>query len=110
MALPNDPALRAGLMPHLARWLSLGIFQRLLAQRSSMIDHQRQAEMEMARFEERLMRLHAPLHDRLRAYEQRISELENQLDSKAEENRELIRAVIASTRRKLEAERSNAGN
>ncbi len=105
MALPNDPALRAGLMPHLARWLSLGIFQRLLAQRSSMIDHQRQAEMEMARFEERRMEA----HDRLRAYEQRISELENQLDSKAEENRELIRAVIASTRRKLEAERSNSG-
>lgn len=106
--LPADPALRASLMPHLAQWLSLGLFQRLLSQRSSMIDHQKQAEQEMARFEERLMRLQAPLHDRLRAYEQRISELERQLDTKAEENRELIRAVIATTRRKLEAERSNS--
>ena len=109
MAATGDRALPPGLMPHLARWLSLGIFQRLLAQRSSMIDHQRQAELEMARFEERLMRLHAPLHDRLRAYEQRITELERQLESKAEENQELIRAVIVSTRRKLEAERSNSG-
>lgn len=108
-AVPMDPALRDGLMPHLAQWLSLGIFQRLMTQRSSMIDHQKRAEEEMARFEERLMRLQAPLHDRLRAYEQRISELEQQLDSKAEENRELIRAVIATTRRKLEAERSNSG-
>ncbi len=109
MISPGKRALPPGLMPHLARWLSLGIFQRLLAQRSSMIDYQRQAELEMARFEERLMRLHAPLHDRLRAYEQRIAELERQLESKAEENQELIRAVIVSTRRKLEAERSNSG-
>lgn len=104
-----DPAVRASLMPHLAQWLSLGIFQRLLSQRSSMIDHQKQAEQEMVRFEERLLRLQAPLHDRLRAYEQRIVELERQLDTKAEENRELIRAVIVTTRRKLEAERSNSG-
>lgn len=109
MASPGSRALPPGLMPQLAQWLSLGIFQRLLAQRSSMIGHQRQAELEMARFEERLVRLHAPLHDRLRAYEQRITELERQLESKAEENQELIRAVIASTRRKLEAERSNSG-
>ncbi len=104
-----DPEIRAGLMPHLARWLSMGLFQRLLSQRSSMIDHQKRAELEMARFEERLQKLHAPLHERLRAYEQRISELEKQLDSKAEENQELIRAVIATTRRKLEAERAAVG-
>ena len=98
--------VRAGLLPHLARWWSQTVLQRLLGQRAQLLDHQHQAEREVGQLEARLIQLQAPLQERLRAYEERIAELERTLATKSEENRELLQAAIASTRRKLEAERA----
>lgn len=78
----------------------------LAAQRTDMLEAQHAAAVEMAELEKRLNDLHAPLQDRLRAYEGRIVELEKALAAKGEENRELIRAKIELMRKQLEAERA----
>jgi hypothetical protein len=80
--------------------------RRRLHERGTLLACQQQAEKEIDRFSERLMELHLPAGERLKAYEDRIADLERQLSSRTEENRELISAAIESTRRKLEAERS----
>lgn len=78
----------------------------LVSQREAMLDTQQSAAAELADLEKRLNELHAPLQERLRAYEARISELEKALAVKGDENRGLIRAKIELMRRHLEAERS----
>ena len=60
----------------------------------------------MAELADRLELLHAPLEDRLKAYERRIAELEAELAAKGLENHDLIQAQIETTRKKLEGERS----
>ena len=54
----------------------------------------------------RLEEVHAPLEDRLSAYEQRIAELEAELAAKGEQNLDLIKAKIETTRKQMEGERS----
>ena len=107
-ALQAQAAVRAGLLPQLARWLSQRLVRGLLVQRASWIDTQRQAELAIAEFENRLIKVRAPLEERLQAYEKRIVELEKELAVKGEENRELLKATIATARKKLEAERSKS--
>lgn len=98
--------LRASLLPHLARWMMNELVQRLLSQRSEIVTGQQKAEREVAELAARLEEVHAPLEDRLRAYEQRIAELELELAAKGEQNLDLIKAKIETTRKKLEGERS----
>jgi len=98
--------LRASLLPHLARWMMNELVQRLLSQRSQILTGQQKAEREVAELAARLEEVHAPLEDRLRAYEQRITELEAELEAKGEQNLDLIKAKIETTRKKLEGERS----
>ena len=98
--------LKARLMPQVARWMMGELMQRLLHQRSDLLTSQQKAEEEVADLEKRLEKLHAPLEDRLLAYERRIAELERDLAAKGEENRELIRAKIDTARKKLASERS----
>jgi len=98
--------LRASLLPHLARWMMNELVQRLLSQRSEIMTGQQKAEREVAELAARLEQVHAPLEDRLRAYEQRIAELEAELAAKGEQNLDLIKAKIETTRKKLEGERS----
>ncbi|MFM1768073.1 MAG: hypothetical protein RJA22_602 [Verrucomicrobiota bacterium] len=97
--------LKARLMPQMARWMMSELVQRLLQQRAGLAASQQQAEAEVAALEERLEQLHAPLTDRVRAYEQRIAELEGQLAAQNAQNRELLRAAIDTARRKLQSER-----
>ena len=54
--------------------------------------------------EQRLEKLHAPLEERLKAYERRIADLERELAAKGEENRELLKARIDTARKKLASE------
>ena len=98
--------LRASLLPHLARWMMNELVQRLLSQRSQILTGQQNAEREVAELAARLEEVHTPLEDRLRAYEQRIAELEAELSAMGEQNLELIKAKIETTRKKLEGERS----
>ena len=60
----------------------------------------------MVELAERLENIHAPLEDRLKAYELRIADLEAELAAKGQENLELIKAKIETTRKKLEGERA----
>jgi len=98
--------LRANLLPHLARWMTQALVQRLLTQRSEILTSQQQAEREVAQLATRLENLRAPLEDRLKAYEKRIAELEVELAAKGKQNLELIQAKIEMTRKKLQVERS----
>ena len=80
--------------------------QRLMLQRRVILSDQQTAEREVADLAERLEHVHAPLEDRLRAYERRIAELEAELAARGEQNLELIKARIETTRRKLDGERT----
>ena len=70
-----------------------------------MVKSQQQAEADMTQLEARLARVHAPIEERLHAYETRIAELERELAVRSAENRELIEAKIHLAREKLAAER-----
>jgi hypothetical protein len=100
--------VRAGLLAHLAQWLSDRMTRKLISQRAELVDAHQKAAMEMAELEARLEKVQAPLQDRLHAYERRIAELEKELSVKGEENRELIKAKIRVVRKQLEIEREKS--
>ena len=85
----------------LRRWVA-----GLLVERARVLATQEQAERELAELERRFIRARTPLEERLKAYERRIAELEQQLAAKGEENRELLQATIVSTRKRLELARA----
>lgn len=97
--------VRSGMMGHLARWMSEKMTQKLVSQRAELLDAHQRAALEMADLEARLEQVHAPLQQRLQAYEKRIADLERELTLKGEENRELIKAKILLIRKQLEIER-----
>jgi hypothetical protein len=96
---------RAGLLSQFARWLSDRMTQKLIAQRTELVDAHQKAAMEMAELEARLEKVQAPLQERLLIYEKRIADLEKELAMKGEENRELIKAKLQVVRQQLEIER-----
>jgi len=102
----SNHVLRAALIPHLARWLMNNVVRRLTFQRTHLLETQQKAEQELAELDQRLFSVKAPLEERLRAYQERITELEKDLTAKGKENRELIEATIAIAKKKLELERS----
>jgi hypothetical protein len=101
----EKPAIPSDFAPLLAQSLKDAIVQGLAAQRSELLEAQRQAAAEIADLVERLDRLHAPMQERLRAYQDRILELEKDLVQRTEENRELLKLKIEMIRQHLEKER-----
>jgi hypothetical protein len=97
-------ALRAGVMAQLKEKM----VSNLASQREEMLEIQRSAAAELVELDQRLTELHAPLQERLLAYEARITDLEKALAAKGDENRELIKAKIELTRKQLEVERSRS--
>lgn len=97
-------AIRSGVVAQLKEKAVIS----LVSQRSEMMEAQQAAAMEMAELERRLSELHTPLQDRLRAYENKIADLEKALAAKGEENRELIKAKIELMRKQLETERKGS--
>jgi len=97
-------AMRTSVLKQFALWLRHRFLHGLISDRTRLLDTQQQAAAEMAELERRLDELHAPLRERLRAYEKRVSELEKSLAAKDAESRELIRARIRLTRQQLESE------
>ena len=85
------------------------IVQSLFHHREELLSAQQKAEIEIRELEHRLEELHAPLQERITAYEQRIEELEKDLAAKGEENRELIGARINVARQHLKVERERGG-
>lgn len=101
-------ALKSGAFAQLGVWLKQRFAQRLLTERGQLLDAQKSAATELAELEQRLDELHAPLQERLRAYEKRVVELEKSLAAKGQENRQLLEAKIQLTRKQLETERARS--
>jgi hypothetical protein len=98
-------AMKSGFM----QWMRERLVQGLFHQRAELLTSQQKAAVEMNALEQRLEQLHAPLQERIAAYEKRIAELEKDLAVKGEENRELIKAKISLAKQQLTVERERGG-
>jgi hypothetical protein len=97
------------LAPHLVNALRDAVVQELAAQRHELLAVQQAANDELAELARRLESVQAPLLERLRAYEQHITELESELGEQSKENRELLKLKIDLLREKITAE-SDSGS
>jgi hypothetical protein len=104
IALRNDPIIRARLVEHLTRLLGQSAVQRLIAQRSQLLNENQAAAVQTGDIEQRLERVQSQMVEKFQAYEKRIAGLEKELASAEEQNRDLIRAKIALAKQELEAE------
>jgi membrane-associated HD superfamily phosphohydrolase len=102
----GQPTVKAQVVSELAHLMKDKVVQDLAKQRKTLLENQQSATAELAGLEERLETLQAPVEERLKAYETRISELEKELAEKGEQNRELIKAKILLTKKQMEAERA----
>jgi hypothetical protein len=100
-------SVQASLEPHLVDALKNAVVQELAAQRRELLAAQQTAAAELTELARRLEAVQAPLLERLRAYEQRIAELERDLSDQSKENRELLKLKIEMLRDQVEAERTH---
>lgn len=107
MAGKQGQLLREKLIPELAEFAKQSLVQGLYAQRNLLMETQLKAQEALAELESRLKTIQAPLHERIRAYEKRIAELEREVETQGEEMRELTRATLTLVRQKLEEERES---
>jgi hypothetical protein len=98
--------LREQLMPELTEFVKQSLVQGLAAQRNALLTMQQQAMQSLIEMESRLAALQAPMQDRIRAYETRITELEKDINAQGAEMRELTRTILQLMRKKLEDEQS----
>ena len=99
-------SVQASLAPHLVDALKSAVVQELAAQRRELLAAQQTAAAELTELAQRLEAVQTPMLERLRAYEQRIGELEKDLADQSKENRELLKLKIDLLREKIETERS----
>lgn len=95
--------VRTGLISQLSRYLTAGLLKKLVSQREDLLQTQQKAAVRMAAAEQQLLKAGGNWQSWRRLYENRIAELEKELEVKGEENRALIRTKIAIARRQLEA-------
>ncbi len=105
MAGQHGQILREKLMPELLDFAKQSLVQGLYAQRSALIETQQMAQKTLEELEGRLAALQLPLAERIRAYEQRIAELQKEVATQGENVRELTCATLELVRKKLESER-----
>jgi hypothetical protein len=99
-------SVQASLAPHLVEALKDAVVQELAAQRRELLARQQAATDELATLARRLEAVQTPLLERLRAYEDRIVELEKDLADQSKENRELLKLKIELLRQQMETERT----
>jgi len=99
-------SVQASLAPHLVDALKSAVVQELATQRRELLAAQQAAAAELTEMARRLEAVQTPMLERLRAYEQRIQELERDLADQSKENRELLKLKIDLLREKIESERS----
>lgn len=105
MASKQAQVLSEKVIPELKEFAKQSLVQGLYSQRNALLETQQKAQLELASLEARLAGLQLPLQERIRAYEQRIGELEKELSARGEEVHELARATLVLMRQKLEEER-----
>jgi hypothetical protein len=93
--------------PELREFAKEALVQGLYHQRNMLMETQHRAHQALAELESRLTELHLPVHERIRAYEKRIAELEKELETRGEEMRELTKATLLLVKQKLEKERES---
>lgn len=93
--------------PELREFAKEALVQGLYHQRNALMETQKRAQEALADLENRLSELHLPVHERIRAYERRIAELERELETRGEEMRELTKATLLLVKQKLEEERES---
>ena len=101
-------SVQSTLEPHLVDALKDAVVQELAAQRRELLAAQQAAAAELTELARRLESVQTPLLERLRAYEQRIAELEKDLADQSKENRELLKMKIDLLREQVEAERTRS--
>ena len=101
-------SVQSSLAPHLVDALKSAVVQELAAQRRELLTGQQAAAAELAELARRLEAVQTPLLERLRAYEQRIGELEKHLADQSQENRELLKLKIEMLREKIAVERAGS--
>jgi hypothetical protein len=82
------------------------VVQELVSQRRELLNAHEAAAAEIAELIGRMDKAQAPLHERLRAYEAHIQQLEKELAARCEENRELLKLKIEMTKQLFETERT----
>jgi hypothetical protein len=104
-ALETSPApeLKERALAELTEFAKQSLVQGLYSQRNALLETQQKAQRELAELEARLMALKLP--DRILAYEKRIMELEQELEDRSGELRELTNTTLSLLRRKVEEER-----
>ena len=103
--MENPQATSPELAPFLAQTLKDAVVQGLAQQRAELLETQRMAATEISQLVLRLDQLQAPMQERLRAYQDRIQELQKELSDRTDENRELLKLKIEMMRKQLESER-----
>jgi DNA repair exonuclease SbcCD ATPase subunit len=106
----THPALPPNFAPQLAQILKEAVVQGLATQRNELLQVQQAAAAEITELVRRLDKIHAPIQERLQAYESRIEELEKELAARSEENHELLKIKIELMRGQLAAERAATGD
>ena len=96
---------QSSLESHLVEALKDAVVQELASQRRELLAGQQQAAAELTELARRLESVQTPMLARLRAYEQRIAELEKELSEQSKENRELLQLKINLLREQVERER-----
>jgi len=99
-------SVQASLAPHLMDALKDAVVQELAEQRRELLAGQQTAAAELTELARRLEAVQTPLMERLRTYEKRITELEQDLADQSKENRELLKLKIDLLRRQIETERA----
>jgi endonuclease/exonuclease/phosphatase family metal-dependent hydrolase len=98
--------MRAGVMAQLTQWLKEKLVQKLIAQRTGLLETQEAATLKALAVDERLARIEFQIKQSNELYERRIEELTRELAVAKDENRELIRAKIALIKAEMEAART----
>jgi Glu-tRNA(Gln) amidotransferase subunit E-like FAD-binding protein len=101
-------AVQSELAPHLVEALKDAVVQELAGQRRELLAAQQAAAAELTELARRLEAAQTPLLERLRAYEQRISELEKMLSEQSKENHELLKLKIEMIRSQIQTEREHS--
>jgi hypothetical protein len=101
-------AVRAGVIASLSRWLKQKFVRQLVADRSHLLATQQVAALKVLAVDERLTKIEQQIQQRNQEYEKRIDELQQELLTAKEENRELIRAKIALIKAEMEKARHKA--
>jgi hypothetical protein len=99
---PEAQALREKVASELTEYAKQRLVQGLYSQRKELAETQQKAQQQLAELEARLTALHLPQKERITAYEQRIAELERDLETRDDEMRELVRATLSLVRERLE--------